>query len=236
MIASAHQPLFMPWIGYFHKIDKSDIFIIADHAKFTSLGWLTRNKVKTPNGSVYLTVPVINKYKQGNTIKEIKISYENNHWISRHLSILKANYSKSPYYQEIMNIINYVLEKPWENLVDLNILYIKSFCDYLEIDTKLLLGSELNIEGSKSDLIIDICKKTDADAFIIGQAGNKWNIDRSSILNENIKIMPQNFVHPEYSQNFEGFIQNLSIVDILFNVGKKSIDLIREPSSVLKFI
>ena len=232
MIAAAHQPLFLPWVGYFHKIDKADVFVFADNVQFTTSGWIARNKVKTPNGSVYLTVPIKNKHQLNQVIKEVKISDENNTWRSRHLSILKANYARSPFYQEVMNIINYVINKPWENLADLNIDFIRAFCDYLEIDTRLILGSELGAEGKKTELIIDICKKTNADSFIIGQGASSRYVDRTVLEESDIKYMPQNFVHPEYSQNFEGFIQNLSIVDLLFNVGKKSIELIREPVAV----
>ena len=235
MIAAAHQPLFLPWVGYFHKIDKADVFVFADNVQFTTSGWIARNKVKTPNGSVYLTVPIKNKHHVGQIIKDVKISDENNTWRSRHLSILKANYARSPFYQEVMNIINYVINKPWENLADLNIDFIHAICDYLEIDTRLILGSELGAEGKKTDLIIDICKKTNADSFIIGQGASSRYVDRAVLEESDIKYVPQNFVHPEYSQNFEGFIQNLSIVDLLFNVGKKSIDLIREPLAVSRY-
>ncbi len=230
MIAAAHQPLFLPWIGYIHKIDKADVFIIADNVQFTSTGWIARNKIKTPNGAAYLTVPLKKKKHVGQLIRDIQIADEYEGWKNKHLKMIRHNYNKTPFFQEVYNIISYVYEKDWNLILDLDTEFIKVICEYLEINTPIYLGSEINVEGRKTELIVDICEKIGAESFMLGQGGSLNYIDRELLDSKDINYFPQNFIHPRYPQRFGEFMSNLSVIDLLFNMGKQSIQLIREPS------
>jgi hypothetical protein len=232
MIVAAHQPLFIPWIGYFDKIYKADLFVIVDNVQFTSYGWIRRNSIKTSFGSQNITVPVI-KMKEDleKKINEVKIDYQMNFkWKKNHLNSFQLNYGRAPYFQEVFARIREIYEYPFYLLSEFNIELIKFICSYLKIETKLVLASELDTGGSKTDLIIDICYKSNATSFILGMGGSRDYADRKKIESNNITIVEQNFRHPVYKQLFGEFIPNLSILDILFNEGPDAAKIIANPA------
>jgi WbqC-like protein family len=221
MIVAAHQPLFIPWIGYFDKINKSDLFVIVDNVQFTSYGWIRRNSIKTCSGSQLVTVP-IHRMKEilGKKINDVKIDNQlNEKWKRNHLNSFQVNYGKSPYFTEVFIFLKDIYDKPFELLSEFNYELIKFICGFLKIETKLVLASELNASGSKTDLIIDICKKTEATSFILGMGGSNIYADRKKIESNGIIIVEQNFNHPTYNQLFGEFIPRLSVLDFLFNEG-----------------
>lgn len=221
MLVAAHQPLFIPWIGYFDKINKVDLFVIVDDVQFTSAGWIRRNSIKSTAGIQNLTVPVV-KMKEilGKRINEVKIDNQLDYkWKKSHLNSFQINYGKASYFKEVYHEINHIYGKPYLYLSELNIDFIKLICKYLNIETKLILSSELAVNGVKTDLIIDICRKTKASSFMLGMGGSKTYADRPKIESFGITIIDQNFKHPFYKQLFGEFVPRLSVLDILFNEG-----------------
>jgi hypothetical protein len=231
MVVAAHQPLFVPWIGYFDKISKADLFVIVDNVQFTSYGWIRRNSIKSNLGSQNITVPVV-KMKEilAKKINEVKIDNQMKYkWKKIHLNSYQINYGKAAYFQEVFTLIREIYENPFELLSEFNIELIKFICGYLRIQTKLVLSSELKTSGSKTDLIIDICNKTHATSFILGMGGSRDYADRKKIESNGITILEQNFRHPFYKQLFGEFIPNLSVLDILFNEGPNAAQIIANP-------
>jgi hypothetical protein len=228
MIVAAHQPLFIPWIGYFDKISKADLFVLVDNVQFTSYGWIRRNSIKSNSGVQNIAVPVI-KIKDilSKKINEVKIDNQlDSKWKKNHLNSYQINYGKSAYFEEVFTGIKVIYEKPYDLLSDFNIKLIKLICSYLNIQTKLVLSSELQTSGTQTDLIIDICNKTQATSFILGMGGSKEYADRKKIESNSITIVEQNFRHPVYKQRFGEFIPNLSVLDILFNEGPDAAQII----------
>ncbi len=222
MLVAAHQPLFIPWIGYFDKINKVDIFVIVDNVEFTTSGWIRRNTLKNSQGPTSLFVPVIKK-KSNKLIKDVKIDNVGNYrWKQKHFDTYKSNYSKSPYFKEIMPQLLQIYEKKFDFLSEFNIELIKYICLYLRIKTKIVIGSDINVCGHKTDLIVDICQKTGADSFMLGVGGSLVYANRDYIESKGIRIIEQNFKHPVYSQRFGKFVPNMSILDLLFNCGPDS--------------
>lgn len=230
MIVSAHQPLFIPWIGYFDKIRKVDLFVILDDVQFTSDGWIRRNSIKGNNGSQNVFVPLI-KIKEvwDSKINEILIDNQlDSKWKRTHLKAFQMNYGKAAHFHEIYEKLRLDYEIPVEKLSELNVRLIKLICEYLNIRTKIVLSSELEIAGRKTDLIIDVCMKTNATSFMLGMGGSKDYADRRKIESLGFSIMEQGFRHPVYKQLFGKFMPNLSIIDLLFNEGPNAMSIIEK--------
>jgi hypothetical protein len=229
LIFSIHQPNYIPYLGYFYKIAKSDVFVILDTVQYPRGQNLSpRNKIKTPQGAYFLTIPVkVPKGKEGKALYT-EVTFADDHWYSKHLKTVEQSYKKAPHYNEIFNIYREVIQKPYNNLSELNIEIIKDFCSYLQIDTKIVKLSELLSEfGQKTDLIIDIAKKLNADRYLSGTGGGKEYNDEIKMNESGIELLYSRFQPPEYKQLWREFIPNLSVLDVLFNCGKSTIQMIK---------
>lgn len=224
MILTAHQPVYLPWFGLFHKIAISDAFCYFDNVQYLVKDWNNRNKIKTANGEVWLTVPVLSKGYREKKIREIEINnsvdWQKKHWRSIHL-----NYKKAPFFEKYASFFEEVYKKEWQYLTDLNEYMLKWFLKTLDINVKYYKASELDFEGEKSDLILDMCKKLGADTYIFGKLGRDYakeiDFDRGGV-----KIYFQDYQHPAYKQLWGNFIPQISIIDLLFNEGPNSLDII----------
>jgi hypothetical protein len=226
LIVAAHQPLFIPWLGYFDKISQVDIFVIVDNVQFTSSGWIRRNAIRGKEGPQHLVVPITQKkHFLGQLINEVEIYKNDFKWKRNHLNSYQMNYGRSPFFSEINSILKEIYSDSYETLCSLNIRLIKEVCNYLKIKTPMILASELKVDGHKTDLIINICKATKADSFMLGMGGSRDYADRNLIESNNIKIVEQNFIHPTYTQMWDPFVSNLSILDLMFNAGQESKNL-----------
>jgi hypothetical protein len=227
MLVAAHQPLFIPWIGYFDKINKVDLFVIVDNVQFTSEGWMRRNVIRGKNNLVSLVVPLYKmKSHWDSKINEIMIDEKDFRWKRVHLNSLQMNYGRTPYFSQIYPVIKEIYSQQFYHLCSLNIELIKAVCNYLEIRTPLIQSSQLNAVGKKTDLIIDICKKTNANSFMLGMGGSRDYAKRVLIESNGIKILEQDFQHPVYNQICGEFTPNLSILDLLFNCGPASKEIL----------
>lgn len=218
MIAAGHQPNYLPWLGFFDKMSKCDVFIIEDDLQFVYHEFHNRNKIKTLNGTKWLTVPVREGRKR-KKFSEICVANEKK-WSNRHWLTLKNNYGKSPYWKEFCNFFEGTYEKKWNKLIDLNLYLIKGIMDFLNIETKLVLASSLNVSGKKNDLLIAQCKALGAKTYLSG-VGAQTYLDADEFEREEINVVFQEFEYPTYPQLWGEFVPNLSVVDYLFCAGSK---------------
>ena len=227
MILTANQPYFSPFPGFFYKAHQSDIFVILDQVQFP-LGttWLSRNRFKNDQGTLWMTVPVWKKGLGLQRIDEVKICHEGR-WAKKHLESLKSAYGKAPYFRDHLEFVEGMFSPSVERLPDLNMEIINYLMGQLHIETKLVLLSELGIEARGDQLLIEICKKLGASQFLTQHATKKY-------LNEDLfqeaGIEPKYFKPPSliYPQLWGSFIPNLSTFDILFNCGPKARDILIE--------
>jgi hypothetical protein len=220
------QPGYLPWLGFFEQFIFSEVFVFLDDVKYTKQDWRNRNRIRINNkvGWIYLTVPVI-KTNENTLIKDVRINYKEN-WIEKQKNILKAVYKKTKYFEEIYLIIKKHLNQKYVNLIDLDVNLILEICKYLKINRKILFSSNLEVKTKDKNLrLIEICKKTEIDYFYDGAAAEAF-IDLKQFNKEGIKIEFQNYIHSEYKQLFEPFIPYMSIIDLLFNYGKSSLNYI----------
>lgn len=224
MILTAHQPAYLPWLGLFHKIIISDIYVYLDNVQFEKNSFTNRNKVRTVNGPVWLTVPVLLKNHMNKTIKEIEINNSVN-WRKKHWRSIYFAYKKTPYFTKYSDFFEDVYKKEWHYLVDLNEYMLKWFLRELGTKVNYYKASELNFEGYKSELVLDMCKKLGADLYIFGALGKNY-AKEEEFAQEGIRIYFQDYTHPVYRQIGQDFIPYMSIIDLLFNCGPDSYEIL----------
>ena len=220
MIISVHQPQYLPWLGYFEKIAKSDTFVFLDNVQYKEREFQNRNKIRTKDGSSWLTVPVISKGEGRQKIRDVKIDDESD-WRRKHLASLRSSYGRAVFFKDYYPFFEEVLGKKWVYLKDLNIEIIKFILKELSIDTPISFESDLKVTAMSTQRIIDICKKLKADTYFSGSGGRSY-LDQGLFAQENIKLIYQEFLHPQYKQCYEPFLPFMSIIDLLFNHGAGS--------------
>jgi len=224
MIVAIHQPQYLPWLGYFNKIYRADIFCYLDNVQYKKNEWQNRNRIKTAQGWQWITVPV--KYRFPQLINDVAINNAVN-WRKKHLQAIKTNYGKTPYYQQYISLFEDIYSKDWAYISELNIYLVEKLRKIIGIDriTKAI-SSEMKLSDDPSDRLIDICKFVGADTYLSGQDGGKYmNLERFG--ERGIKVVVQNFKHPEYPQRFGEFASHMSIIDLLFNCGPESLEKIK---------
>lgn len=217
MIVSMHQPNYIPWLGYFYKIYKSDVFVIADDVQYTKHSYINRNKIKTSQGSLWLTAPVNFKNSLKQNINQVKTK-DKLIWKKKHLRTIEQYYKKAEFFNDFYELFRETLLKEYDTISDLNISMIKSICKLLGINTEIILSSELNVNGKKLERIINICKAVNVDIYLSGQGAKKYN-DLQLFEENNIKLVYTDFKIIEYDQLWGDFIGNMSVIDYIFNCG-----------------
>lgn len=222
MIVSIHQPLFLPWSGYFHKMAVSDLHIVLDDVEFDSRSFVKRNRVRTKDGWTWLSVPVHSENKT--EIRDVEIANEHP-WQRKHLRALQLNYSNADYFDEYWREIQTAFEGEWDELISLNLRLIELLREELGVETELIRSSELEATGTKSDLMLNLCKLVGAMTYLSGPNGRDY-LDEETFDEEGIEIRYHDFSHPTYPQVYEGFESHMSAIDLLLNCGPESRNVI----------
>jgi WbqC-like protein family len=222
MKVSINQPAFFPWLGYYHRIAISDLHIVLDDVQFEKNSYVNRNKIKTQGDPLWLTVPLLTSGKFGNlAINKVEISQISN-WKKKTIESVRQFYRKAPYFKDFFPYLEDVfLNYEWVYLNDLIKHLNKYFLDSLEINTPLINSSDIQVEGVKSELVLNLCKKVNCTTYISGPFGKNY-LDKESFDSFGINICYHEYIHPQYPQLYSGFTPNLSIVDLLMNCGPDS--------------
>lgn len=224
MMASIHQPQYLPWLGYIDKIDRSDIFVILDNVQYKKNEWQNRNRIKTAQGWQWITVPVLYRFPE--RIDEVRIN-NGVDWRRKHLTAIETNYRRTPYFMKYIPYFEDIYRKDWERLVDINITLIRMLMDLFGIKKKIFTASEFETRDEPDGRLIDLCRSAGADTYLSGKDGPKY-MDMETFDKAGIKVVIQDFKHPVYPQLYEGFEPNLSCIDILFNCGENGMEMIRK--------
>lgn len=218
MIATIHQPCYMPYMGVFYKIWKSDTFVYLGDAQYTHGEFFDRNRLKTPQGVLWFKVPV--DYSYGQAIDEVSIR-NNIPWRRKHLKTIEMNYKKAPHFEEVYDGISEVLGRGQEKLGELNRDTMEWFMDYFMISPRKVESYELGDNGSSEARVIGICKKIGASEYISGPNGARYQNDED-FANEGLKLVYSDYKPIEYRQQWGGFAENLSALDFAMNCGNKA--------------
>jgi hypothetical protein len=222
MTVSISQPTLFPWIGYFNMIKSCDVFVFLDNVKFKKQTWHMRNRMKSSSkvdeAEFWIRIPT--KLPRTDTmIKDVLID-NNQDWKQKHLDNFQYNYGKK--FEDIL-FLKELYQKEWNSIGNFNIEFITKCCEFLEIPTKLIRASELEVHGKKSHLVLDICKQLNADTLLANSGSENYlEKDKQIFNNSNIEISYHNYSHIEYNQHGETFFKDLSILDLLFSENENS--------------
>ncbi|WP_431027073.1 WbqC family protein [Lysinibacillus sp. LZ02] len=224
MKVAIHQPNYLPWIGYFDKMDQVDKFVILDKADHSKSGYINRSKIKTPNGSLMLTVPLQNKEQP---IHELQIAADQK-WQLNHWKAIEANYKKSMYWLTYKDGFEQLYHDKWTHLAPFNIALIQHIQSLLNIRADILLESDFKQDfGSKNERNINVVFHLGGDVYLSGIGARAYN-DESQFHERQIQLIYQEFKHPIYPQRWGEFQPNLSIIDMLFHCGPETMNMIRQ--------
>jgi hypothetical protein len=218
LIVTIHQPNLFPWMGFFDKMEKADMFIFLDNVQFTKRGFQNRVKVKGFKGPQWLTVPVKTKGKYYQRTDDVGIDNEID-WRNKHIKTLESLYGGTPNFDQYFSEINEIYNKDYKMLVDFTSEGIHWIKDILGIKTRTLNGSLLNLQGESSRLLANIVKAVGGTVYLSGPSGRKY-LDENVFKAENIKIEYHEFKEEMYPQKHNDFTGGLSTLDYLFNVGR----------------
>ncbi len=222
-IVSIHQPQYLPWVPYFNKILRSDEHIVLDNVQFQKNGVQNRNQIKTSQGAAWLTVPV--RHRFGQLINETEVADEKT--LAKHLRSIEVNYRRSRYFAEVFDLFQRVLDQPCALLVQVNNNCVGAVLDYFGYGGKIREASSLGVEGKGSELILNICKAVGATTYLSGPGGRNY-LHLDEFQAQGILVVFQEYHPVEYQQLFpeRGFIKDLSVIDLLFNLGPESLEFV----------
>jgi hypothetical protein len=226
MIVAVHQPEHLPWLGFFDKMRQADVLVLLDTTQFSKHGFQNRNRVKTPAGAAYLTVPVFHAGRSDQRIEEVEIC-EDRKWRRRSWDLLRRSYADAPHFRPHAAFFqDQVYGRPWPRLAELNLLLIQYLAGQLGIATKIVRASELGIyERGGTAVLLRICRALGAGAYLSGRHGRDY-LDESPFAADGIAVRYQDFRDPVYPQLWGAFVPQLSAVDLLFNLGERALDVI----------
>ena len=224
MIVAVHQPQYLPWLGFFDKMDRADIFVLLDTVQFKKNEWQNRNRIKTAVGTQWLTVPVTYRFPQ--RIDEVGVN-NRERWQHRQRQAILTNYRQAPCWDFVAPLIDELLTPAWERLSPLNVLSVAGLAKLLGIATPLFVASGLPPFPEDPDRrLIAIAQYFGADTYLAGSGGRDYmalDLYRQSGIN----VAFQEYRHPVYEQRFGPFVPFLSVLDLLFNHGPASLTILR---------
>ena len=219
-MVAIHQPNFFPWLGYFAKLCRSDVFIFLDHVQFPKTGgtWSNRVKMRVGGKSKWQTAPIRRSFHGTSEILAVKWD-ETQPWRGKLSKTLRTNYAKAPFYTQTMALIEPLIFFANDNLAEFNIHAIKEIAQHLAISTDhCVRSSELRATGQGSELLIELTKLVGGEAYLCGGGASNYQ-DDATFAYAGLDLIYQNFVHPVYKQGSEPFEPGMSIIDALMHVG-----------------
>ena len=215
------QSNYIPWKGYFDMIAYVDEFVLYDDMQYTKRDWRNRNKIITPTGAQWLTIPVKVKGKYYQKIKDTEIDGES--WIKKHWGSIVQNYKKAPYFNELKTILEPLyFEDKYTTLSQCNRRFLEAICSYLEVNTNISNSWDYELVEGKSRKLLNICLQVGATEYVTGPAAKDY-LDVQMFKEAGVKVTWFDYSdYPEYSQAGEHFIHSVSVLDLLFNEGKNS--------------
>jgi hypothetical protein len=222
MKCAIHQPQFLPWLGYLHKISSCDVFVFLDNIQFKKNEYQNRNKIRIGTEAKWLTVPV--SFSFGDTIRETSLA-DDPRWRRKMISTIEYNYRETPFFKVFSSSLFAILNGKWNNLADLNQATVEWLISVFEIKTQIFVASRMpQFSNNPTRRLIDICKHVGADIYLSGAGGQNY-LDISQFEKTSLKLEFQEYLHPVYPQWYDKnkcaseFLSHLSAIDGLMNCG-----------------
>lgn len=224
LAVAIHQPHYLPWLGYMAKLDRAARFVFLDTVQFEKNGWQNRNRIKTPQGTQWLTVPV--RHRFGQAIAEVAIA-DPDGWRRKHRQALSTHYGAAPHFAAASAALEALYAARWGRLADLAVASVECLARLLGIERSTTRASALGpLPDEPTDRLVAICRHVGADTYLAG-SGSPAYMDLDRFAGAGITVLVQDYRHPEYLQRYGPFVTNLSAVDLLCNAGPDSLAILR---------
>ena len=214
------QPGYIPWLGFFDQMRRADVFVYYDDVQFDKHGWRNRNRIKSPDGPIWLTVPVRHHGLGQPRILETEID-SRTPWARKHLGTLRQHYAKAPHFKRYQPELEELLMRPWTHIVDLDIAIVSLMAGWLAIAPEIHRSSVLGIEGEQSMRLLKLCRHFGATRYLSGSAARDY-LDTALFETHGLRVEWQDYRHPVYPQLHGDFVPYLSALDLLLNCGDES--------------
>lgn len=219
------QPGYLPWLGFFEQLYRSDVFVILDDVQYDKHSWRNRNRIKTAQGPAWLTVPVLTHGQGRPLTRDVGIDPRSS-WRKKHLDTIRQSYGRAPFGEWAIAGIEEAYARQWDRLLDLDLFLIGALGRLLGFERKIELSSSLDVQGRSTERLVAICRAVGATAFYEGAAGRDY-LDVSLFEANGVALEFQSYRHPEYPQQHGAFVPYLSVFDLLANCGPGSLDVLR---------
>ena len=220
-VLAAHQPNYLPWLGWLHKAGQADTFVLADDVQFTKHGFTNRNRIRTAEGWQWLTVPVRSRGRAGQPIRDVEVG-DDPAWSRKHLNSLRWNYGHAPHFEEHAAFLDELYGDCHSHLVELNLRWIRYVLGQFAIDVEIRLSSELPARPERSQRIADLAVACGCEVYLAGEGGSREYLDEATLAEAGIEVRYTRFQHPRYPQCYPGFEAGMCCLDLLFNCGSRS--------------
>lgn len=215
------QPGYLPWLGFFDQMVRSDVFIYYDDVQFDKHGWRNRNRIKSPSGQPHwLTVPVRHSGLDWPRIVDVEID-NRTPWARKHVGTLRQFYARAPFLHRYLPELEELLQRRWGRLVDLDLAGVELICRWLGIARDVVRSSELGVTGDRSERLLALCRYFGARRYLSGNSATDY-LDTDLFARHGIAVEWQNYVHPVYPQQHGAFLPYLSVIDLVLNCGDDS--------------
>lgn len=219
------QSNYIPWKGYFDIINRVDEFILFDDAQYTRNDWRNRNKIKTPSGPLWLTIPVRRNFGQ----KIIESKVESGNWAEKHWKSIKNNYAKAPYFDSLASRFETAYQESGRQLYlsRINHAFISLICELLGVKTKISWSMDYEIGDGKTERLVSLCQQVEGTEYVSGPAAKDY-LDEDAFASAGIKLAYMDYSgYPEYPQLFPPFVHEVSVIDLIFNTGNEALKYIK---------
>lgn len=229
------QPGYLPWLGFFNQMALSDVFVFFDDVQYDRRGWRNRNRIKSPNGPIWLTVPVIQHGKFDQELLHTRIA-DTEKWARKHIRSIEFNYRNAPFFHEYYPELKTILSGPFEKLIDLDLRIIREHMNWLGLKrVETHRSSQLNVKTKdKTGRLVEICRIFGIREYISGPLCRDY-MDLEQFETAGIEVLLHDYKHPVYPQIHGEFIPYMAAIDALFNCGKDARKLLGDASSLVPF-
>jgi hypothetical protein len=219
------QPSYLPWSGFFDQLDRSDVFIYYDDVQFDKHSWRNRNRIKSPQGAHWLTVPVLHTGLGRPRIMDIAID-NRQPWARKHIGTIRQFYREAAHVERYLPELEDLLRSAWESLVELNLAVVALMSRWLGLERRILRSSELAVSGERSERLVKLCTRMHATRYLSGDAARTY-LDTALFARNGIDVAWHEYQHPVHEQLYGKFLPYLSALDLILNCGDESLDILK---------
>jgi len=214
------QSNYIPWKGYFDLIASVDEFIIFDDAQYTKNDWRNRNRIKTPQGVQWLTIPVETKGKLSQRIREAEV--KDDIWREKHLRTLLQNYARARYFSDYKAWLEQLYGGCNTRLLSkINYHFLTAICNELKITTKLTWSSDYHLGDGKTERLVSLCEQAGATSYLSGPSARDY-LDPALFERAGIELHFKEYVYPEYPQLYPPFDHAVTVLDMILSTGPQA--------------